>query len=65
MKEKVKCEKCGLFIDEDCESCPYCGYPQNHDLKTKANETSEKNTDEKNIENFEKTPEILYFSRSF
>ena len=64
MKEKVKCKKCGLFIDEDCESCPYCGYPQNHDLKTKANETSEKNTDEKNIENFEKTPEILFKNES-
>lgn len=64
MKEKVKCKKCGLFIDEDCESCPYCGYPQNHDLKTKANETSEKNTDEKNIENFEKTPKILFKNES-
>ena len=64
MKEKVKCKKCGLFIDEDCESCPYCGYPQNHDLKAKANETLEKNTDEKNIENFEKTPEILFKNES-
>ena len=29
MKEKVKCKKCGLLIDKDCETCPYCGYKQN------------------------------------
>ena len=31
MKEKVKCKKCGLFIDSDCETCPYCGYPQHEE----------------------------------
>lgn len=28
MKEKIKCKKCGLLIDEDLKTCPYCGYSQ-------------------------------------
>lgn len=28
MKEKVKCKKCGLLIDNDLITCPYCGYDQ-------------------------------------
>ena len=28
MKEKVKCKKCGLLIDDDMQYCPYCGYIQ-------------------------------------
>lgn len=28
MKEKVKCKKCSLLIDEDAKFCPYCGYDQ-------------------------------------
>ena len=44
MKEKVKCKKCGLFIDSDCQTCPYCGYPQNSELE-KEDKAS------KNIEN--------------
>ena len=44
MKEKVKCKKCGLFIDSDCQTCPYCGYPQHSELE-KEDKAS------KNIEN--------------
>ena len=44
MKEKVKCKKCGLFIDSDCQTCPYCGYPQN-------NELGKEDKASKNIEN--------------
>ena len=44
MKEKVKCKKCGLFIDSDCETCPYCGYPQKED----ASETENKNIESLN-----------------
>ena len=44
MKEKVKCKKCGLFIDSDCETCPYCGYPQKED----ASETVNKNIESLN-----------------
>ena len=29
MSEKIKCEKCGLFIERDMPYCPYCGY-ENH-----------------------------------
>ena len=28
MKEKMKCKKCGLLIDSDSKTCPYCGYDQ-------------------------------------
>lgn len=28
MKAKTKCKKCGLLIDSDLETCPYCGYKQ-------------------------------------
>lgn len=31
MKEKVKCKKCGLLIDSDLDTCPYCGFHQDKD----------------------------------
>ena len=34
MKEKIKCKKCGLLIDDDLETCPYCGYSQKDDTET-------------------------------
>jgi membrane protease YdiL (CAAX protease family) len=37
MKEKKKCQLCGLLIDSDIETCPYCGYKQ----------TEEKNEEKK------------------
>ena len=40
MKEKIKCKKCGLFIDSDCETCPYCGYPQHDENNDKKNDDS-------------------------
>lgn len=35
MKEKKKCNKCGLLIDEDLERCPYCDSVQNEVIKEK------------------------------
>ena len=35
MSEKVKCKKCGLEIDPDCQTCPYCGYPQHEEIEGK------------------------------
>lgn len=35
MKEKVKCKKCGLLIDDDLETCPYCGYYQKEEETNK------------------------------
>ena len=43
MKEKVKCKKCGLLIDDDMQYCPYCGYVQ--DQNESQNEEKE-NKDE-------------------
>ena len=43
MKEKVKCKKCGLLIDDDMQYCPYCGYVQ--DQNENQNEKKE-NKDE-------------------
>ena len=43
MKEKVKCKKCGLLIDDDMQYCPYCGYVQ--DQNENQNEEKE-NKDE-------------------
>ena len=37
MKEKVKCKKCGLLIDNDLETCPYCGYPLKEENDNKEN----------------------------
>jgi len=45
MKEKVKCQKCGLNIDSDMETCPYCGFKQDKEKK------SEENTSNSNINN--------------
>lgn len=35
MKEKIKCKKCGLLIDEDLKTCPYCGYAQDNENEEK------------------------------
>ena len=43
MKEKVKCKKCGLLIDSDLDTCPYCGFPQDKDL---VNESSIESKDQ-------------------
>ena len=47
MKEKVKCKKCGLLIDDDMQYCPYCGYVQ--DQNENQNEEKE-NKDEPSIQ---------------
>lgn len=35
MKEKIKCKKCQLLIDSELDSCPYCGYENNHEEESK------------------------------
>ncbi len=45
MKEKIKCKKCGLLIDEDSITCPYCGYP----VDKKNESSSEAKTQESNV----------------
>lgn len=49
MKEKVKCKKCGLFIDSDLEICPYCGYPQKIEEESN-NKDNSSSTDSVSIE---------------
>lgn len=41
MKEKKKCEKCGLLIDDDSTTCPYCGYVQGSIVEEKTTEENE------------------------
>lgn len=41
MKEKKKCEKCGLLIDDDSTTCPYCGYAQTPVAEEKSTDKQE------------------------
>lgn len=58
MSNKVKCRKCGLLIDDSCDTCPYCGYPLDknkdtlkNDIKSDPNNqnTFKENKEEENI----------------
>ena len=57
MKEKVKCKKCGLLIDSDLDTCPYCGFPQDKDL---VNESTIESKDQ-NENNKEPKRKIRFF----
>lgn len=54
MKEKIKCKKCGLLIDEDLKTCPYCGYNQDE-------ESSEVKQDEIKEEKIVKENKVRFF----
>lgn len=58
MKEKVKCKKCGLFIDPDCDTCPYCGYPQNKEEDKPIEEASQNNDKRITADFFDKNSDI-------
>lgn len=58
MKEKIKCKKCGLLIDEDLEICPYCGYSQKNDTNIAKVEIKE---DKKNEVVQNSTPSFFSF----
>ncbi len=38
MNEKRKCQKCGLLIDSDLTTCPYCGYKQEEIIEAEVKE---------------------------
>lgn len=58
MNEKRKCQKCGLLIDNDLPTCPYCGYKQDEIIEN----IEEK--DEKVIENNQnEKPNVFKFTR--
>lgn len=46
MNEKRKCKKCGLLIDSDLPSCPYCGYKNEEVIEAEV-VNEEKKGDEK------------------
>ena len=45
MKEKVKCKKCGLLIDDDMQYCPYCGYVQDQNENQNENQKNARKMD--------------------
>lgn len=57
MKEKIKCKKCGLLIDEDLKTCPYCGHCQIEDETQKVVVETPVIEEEKK----EKTPKFFDF----
>lgn len=59
MNEKRKCQKCGLLIDSDLPTCPYCGYKQ-EEIIVNNNEKEEKK--EETQENYKKA-NVFAFSR--
>lgn len=58
MNEKRKCQKCGLLIDSDLPTCPYCGYKQEEIVENKV-------IKEEKIESVENNakPNVFAFTR--